>query len=113
MIEQGIDFKKQLQSMSLKDLEDMISNAELVAKAKRIDTRQAKIKEITDLAAQINMRVVLSDINVKPSKLGLKIAIKYRDPENIANAWTGRGVKPVWLRDKLEAGHDLSEFLIN
>lgn len=113
MIEQSLDFKKQLQSMSLKDLEVMISNAELVAKAKRVDTKKTAVKEIMALAAHIGMRCELIDLSVKPTRRGVKIPIKYRNPDDVNQAWTGRGVKPVWLREKLAAGHDISEFTIN
>ena len=35
---------------------------------------------------------------------GQKLPPKYRDPANPANTWTGRGVKPRWFREALEAG---------
>jgi DNA-binding protein H-NS len=37
---------------------------------------------------------------------------KYRDPDMPENVWSGRGKHPAWLRDKLEQGHTLEEFLI-
>ena len=39
-------------------------------------------------------------------------AVRYRDPEMPDNVWAGRGRQPPWLRDKLEQGHALEEFLI-
>ena len=38
--------------------------------------------------------------------------IEYRDPDNEANTWPGRGRKPAWLNKKLEQGHKLEEFKV-
>lgn len=40
---------------------------------------------------------------------------KYRDPGNHRKSWAGEGSgrpMPDWLREKLDAGHKLEEFLI-
>jgi DNA-binding protein H-NS len=37
--------------------------------------------------------------------------VKYRDPEVLDHTWSGRGKHPAWLKDKLEHGHTLEEFL--
>jgi hypothetical protein len=41
---------------------------------------------------------------------GRKVPAKYRDKEG--NAWAGRGVQPVWLREKLKAGAKLEDFAV-
>jgi len=40
------------------------------------------------------------------------VAIKYRDPQNPANTWTGRGKPPRWLADAIAAGKNKAAFLI-
>ncbi|HYA28665.1 MAG TPA: H-NS histone family protein [Acidobacteriota bacterium] len=48
---------------------------------------------------------------VKAPKLKrVKIAPKYRGPGG--KTWGGRGARPRWLSNALEAGHSLEEFLI-
>jgi DNA-binding protein H-NS len=42
---------------------------------------------------------------------GRKAPIKYRDQSG--NAWAGRGVMPIWLREKLKAGAKLEEFSVD
>ena len=37
-----------------------------------------------------------------------KASPKYRNPENAAQTWTGRGRKPQWLVDALKAGTDIA-----
>jgi len=47
------------------------------------------------------------------SKLkGRKVAPKYRNPNNRAETWAGRGATPRWLRALLKGGHKLEEFAI-
>lgn len=37
---------------------------------------------------------------------------KYVHPENPAKTWTGKGRQPAWIKDALDAGRSLDEFLI-
>lgn len=47
------------------------------------------------------------------SRFGSKVAPKYRNPEAPEQVWSGRGLKPVWLRDALtKRGAKLEDFLI-
>lgn len=41
-----------------------------------------------------------------------RVAPKYRDPANEGSTWSGRGFRPRWLIEKLEAGGRLEDFLI-
>ena len=47
----------------------------------------------------------------KRKKIG-KVAVKYRDPENKRNTWSGRGSKPRWLAEKIKRGMSAADFLI-
>ena len=42
-----------------------------------------------------------------------KVAVKYRDPENRKNTWSGRGSQPRWLREKVRRGLSPSDFLVD
>src|SRR5215467_3754209 len=46
------------------------------------------------------------------SRRGRKVPPKYRDPENRANVWAGRGAVPRWMREKIKAGAKREDFLI-
>ena len=43
---------------------------------------------------------------------GGKIPPKYRDPDNPANTWAGRGAIPKWMAGKLKGGTTREDFLI-
>lgn len=40
------------------------------------------------------------------------VAMKYRDPKNSTNEWSGRGRSPKWMQDYLAAGKKKDDFLI-
>lgn len=40
------------------------------------------------------------------------VAAKYRNPEKPEETWSGRGKMARWLREKLEAGGKLEDFLV-
>jgi DNA-binding protein H-NS len=40
------------------------------------------------------------------------VAPKFRNPENPAETWAGRGLKPRWLAAAIKAGGKLEDFLI-
>jgi DNA-binding protein H-NS len=40
------------------------------------------------------------------------VAPKYRNPENAAETWAGRGLKPRWLATAIKSGKKQEDFLI-
>jgi DNA-binding protein H-NS len=40
------------------------------------------------------------------------VAPKYRNPENPAETWAGRGLKPRWLTAAIKAGKKIEDFAI-
>ncbi|MFZ5467265.1 MAG: H-NS family nucleoid-associated regulatory protein [Pseudomonadota bacterium] len=106
-----------LSQFGIEELETLIKRAEAAI-------RQAKAKRASDLRRQVEMTAASLGISVaelvglekgarKPGrKGGSKVAPKYRDPSNPEQTWTGRGQKPVWLRERLEKGARLEDFLI-
>lgn len=42
---------------------------------------------------------------------GRKVAVKYRDPES-GQSWTGRGLQPKWLRERVQQGQTADSFLV-
>jgi DNA-binding protein H-NS len=41
------------------------------------------------------------------------VAPKYRNPENFAETWAGRGLKPRWLTAAIKSGKKLEDFAIS
>jgi DNA-binding protein H-NS len=49
----------------------------------------------------------------RPSLRGSSVAPKYRNPDNPAETWAGRGLRPRWLSAAIKAGHKLEDFSID
>ena len=49
--------------------------------------------------------------STKGYKLG-KVAPKYRNPQNAAETWAGRGQQPKWMATQIAGGKKLEDFLI-
>jgi DNA-binding protein H-NS len=47
-----------------------------------------------------------------PTKSRSKLGAKAKFADGAGHEWVGRGPRPLWLRDALSAGHDLSEFAV-
>ena len=83
---------------------DNMSYAELAQMQTRIE--RLKIEKQNNERAELRERIVamvkehgfeLSDIFGKSRKGKGSVAVKYRDPQNPENTWTGRGRMPRWL----------------
>lgn len=48
----------------------------------------------------------------KAAAAGRKVPPKYRNPNNPAEVWTGRGVSPKWVRDLMAQGMTKEQMLI-
>jgi DNA-binding protein H-NS len=96
--------------MSLKelvDLENRVRNA--ISKMKDRERTELKQK-ISSLAENAGFSV--SELFGGGRGKGGKVAIKYRNKENPAETWTGRGRQPKWLAAKLAKGSKLADFAI-
>ena len=80
---------------------------------------QKREERLKELQARIERdRAELAALSPVPvptakSKLENPSTPKYRDPAKPENTWAGRGKKPMWLKEKLEAGAKLEDFLID
>ena len=50
-------------------------------------------------------------VGTRPSRQSV-VAAKYRNPDNPSQTWSGRGVTPKWLTEKMAAGGSREDFLI-
>ncbi|MEQ1531808.1 MAG: H-NS histone family protein, partial [Methylococcales bacterium] len=94
-------------------LQTVIENAEKALKNKQANKRKEVIAQIKELAASIDVSVEIYENDKKSARKGVKVAVKYRHPDDHDKTWTGRGVMPRWMLDLLNEGHDRSEFEVN
>jgi DNA-binding protein H-NS len=104
--------KNDLNELSENELAVVIENAQKVLKNKQESKRKDVINQIKELAFSIGVTVEISEPGKTSTRKGGTVPVKYRNPDNPANKWTGRGMKPKWLRELLEQGRSLEEFEI-
>lgn len=102
--------KENFSQMSEAELAAMIENAKKALKDKQESKRKEIIAKIKELAASIDVNVEITEPGKPAARRGAKVAIKYRNPDNPSEKWTGRGMKPKWLRELIEQGRKLEEF---
>ena len=99
--------------LSENELAELIAKASRELETKRQGKRRETMNQIREMASSIGLSVEFSETDRKPtSRKGSSVPIKYRDPDNPKNAWTGRGMKPRWLNAHLERGRSLEEFQV-
>ena len=104
---------KNIENMSFAELTAMQARIERAKVEKQSAERAALKQKMADMAtkAGFDMRE-LFDGRIGKGKRG-KVAIKYRDPSNSANTWTGRGRMPRWMTAATKGGKAKKEdFLI-
>ena len=70
-------------------------------------------QSVTDILRD-KMLVKKAGIEIKLrsiASLGPKVLPKYRNPENPAETWSGRGKQPRWLSAQLRSGKELDNLL--
>jgi DNA-binding protein H-NS len=102
-----------LSAMSLDELKTLHKDVE---KAIRTFEERKRLEALVALEAKAKeMGFSLSELTGGKSKgkAGQATSLpKYVHPENPAVTWTGRGRQPSWIKDALQAGRSLDDFLI-
>lgn len=100
-----------LEAMSLKALRQLQKD---LAKAISTYEDRHKAEARTKLEAIAKeMGYSLADLNgVELKKTRAPAMAKYRHPENAALTWSGRGRKPQWFADHINAGKDPSALAV-
>jgi DNA-binding protein H-NS len=98
-----------LKSMSIDKLSELREKIDAMLGAKVMEERRA----VQDKLGKLE-RLTTSGLRVKAGRGGVRgaVAPKYRNPENPAETWAGRGLKPRWLAAALKAGRKMEDFSI-
>jgi DNA-binding protein H-NS len=99
-----------LKTMSISKLQDLRSKVE-AAISEKVRTRRE------ELEAELSKIHGYSGGGARGRPAGRggprgRVAPKYRNPENRAETWAGRGLKPRWLAAAIKGGKKLEDFAI-
>jgi DNA-binding protein H-NS len=97
--------KMALKTMPINRLMDLRQKVEATLAAKVAEQRrtlETQLAKLTRFGAGVSGRGASRG----------KVPPKYRNPENSAETWAGRGLTPVWLTAALKGGKKLEDFSI-
>jgi DNA-binding protein H-NS len=117
-----------VEGLSEGELRELIERAQTALDRKVAKRARRTLKEAKRLAAEVGFEVTFTKPGrgdgrkrrtagdaepapAAPSSRG-KVAPKYRNPDNPAETWTGRGRQPRWVQAALAEGRSLSDFAI-
>jgi DNA-binding protein H-NS len=105
----------------------MVTVAELLEQKAALEKQIAEVQREERSSAISQIRTLMQQYNLSPSdfagrgggagpkvagsRAGRSVAAKYRDPES-GKTWSGRGLKPRWLRDAIANGKSATDFAI-
>ncbi|UWQ56004.1 H-NS histone family protein [Leisingera caerulea] len=100
-----------------------LSTAELEALAKEIEVRKVEVENEAKKNAYAEMQAIAEKHGVafeevialhggKGRKSSAKAPAKYANPADRSQTWSGRGRKPAWVHEALEAGKPLEDLEI-
>ena len=102
----GINVDK-LTLKELLDLEARTKKAINTAKVREQDEFKADV-----MALAAKRGIALTEVFGGGRGKGGKVAVKYRNRDNLSETWTGRGRQPKWLAAALKKGAKIADFAI-
>lgn len=105
-----------VERLSLDGLEKLHAEVEAAIRTKREANQMAALTEIARLVLQAGLDAerVMKHLQGKRKRQakGSKLPPKYRNPDNQAEVWAGRGKRPRWLQAKVKTGSRIEDFAI-
>jgi DNA-binding protein H-NS len=98
-----------LNAMSVERLQDLRDKVEAAIGAKITERRRELESGLSQLARFDGRRKSIKFGHGGPRGA---VAPKYRNPDNSAETWAGRGLKPRWMAAALKSGRKMDDFLI-
>ena len=102
--------KIDLESLNVDELLALSQNAQQLIEQKQHQRLYDAFLQFEQIAEDVDASI--GDILAAGEQLTKKRNIRYRNTENHEETWTGRGRKPMWLVDALDAGKRLEDFEI-
>ena len=116
--EQKTELSGKLESLDVEELKDLRKTVDRAIASYETRKRQEAISAVEQAAREHGFK--LTDLlgngkagRGRKSNGGTTIdAAKYVNPDNPEQTWSGRGRKPGWIAEALEAGKSLADFAI-
>lgn len=100
-----------LSKPNLAELKDLLVQVGAELKNREKADIEAARNEINAIAQRMGLSlkdlIGVTGRKGKVSKQSGKVAVQYRNPQDLAQEWTGRGRQPKWVKELLASGKNL------
>lgn len=105
--------KINLTTLSIAELKSLLNEIEVEMDSRTKEERQKLLQEFRDKAKSlgISLEDLLSGQKGKTRAVS-KVAAKYANPADANQTWTGRGKRPRWVTECLDAGKSLDDLKV-
>ena len=103
-----------LSKLSAQELETLAKDAAAMAEKRKEQEKKDLRSELVDRIKSEGYSIddIFPGAGSSWSKAKALTGVKYQDPSNPANTWTGKGRKPKWLVEAESAGRSVDEFAV-
>ena len=105
-----------LSNLSLGDLRNLQEQIKQEMKKREHQEVQKAREQIIAIAQSVGLPLKdLINTNVRGAKgtqAGGSVAVRYRNPDNASQQWTGRGRQPKWVKEWVEGGQPLDQLRV-
>lgn len=91
-----------ISNLSSQELRDLLSKTGVELKKRDESMKTEARQKILAIAEEAGLP--LKDLIGGSLKIKTVVPVRYRDPDNTNNVWTGRGRQPKWFKAHLDAG---------
>ncbi len=99
--------------MSLKELKKLERDVAAAIDGFDARSKAAAIAELEAHARQLGFSLAeLTGVEISSKRQRAPAVAKYRNPEDHADTWSGRGRKPRWFEAALKAGAKVSDLMV-
>lgn len=100
-----------LSNLSASDLRNLQEQVKRELKKRETQDLQKAKEEIFAIAQRVGLPLK-ELIATNPRGKGGTVAARFRNPDDQAQQWTGRGRQPKWVKDWVDAGKSIDELRI-
>ena len=111
----GVNMMPDINKLSEEELRRLTVEAEALIESKKDQEIEDAYTNILNIAASVGLSLEqFVEYGAQKRKKTTRKAVepRYRNKNNSAETWTGRGKQPRWLVAQLEKGAKLEDFLI-
>lgn len=101
-----------LNDLSLEELKQLHKRIEMEIERFDMRKRQEAIAAAESLVREMGFKSLEDVLGMKTKSKKPSLPAKYQHPENPALTWTGRGRRPAWFVQHVEAGGSEDDLLI-